>query len=129
MKLRDFYKLTELNVAIAETIAEIAVLENSCGGGGGFDGMPHGSSRVRSVVEDNVLRLERLRKILERDKAERDRLQRFIDSIDDPHVRRIFRYKFEQGLSWTKVALKMGGRNSPEGLRQTARRYLEKHER
>lgn len=128
MTMRDFYGLRELNIAIAETAAEIRLLEDSCSGGGGNDGMPRGSSGIRSVVEDNVLRLEKLREVLERDRRERERLQGFIDSIDDPHVRRIFKYKFERGYSWAQAALKMGGGNTAEGVRRAAYRYLEKHE-
>ena len=64
----------------------------------------------------------------ERDRLSKkaERLEGYIDSIDDPMVRDMFVYRFVRGFTWVKTAHKIGGGNTADGVRMTVKRYLEK---
>ena len=49
----------------------------------------------------------------------------WILTIDDPYLRRIFRYRYEDDLSWVQVAWKLQG-CTPDGARMLHNRYLAK---
>lgn len=53
--------------------------------------------------------------------------EQYIDGIDDSYTRLIFSMRFIDGFSWQKIALTVGGGNSPDGMRKVVIRYLEKH--
>lgn len=52
------------------------------------------------------------------------KLEKYIQSIDDPLVRDIIRLRFEECLKWEQVSAKIGGGNSAEGLIMRLKRYL-----
>ena len=55
---------------------------------------------------------------------ERNRLERYINSIDDSFLRQIFTYRFVNGLPWEQVAACAGGSNTPAGVKMACYRYL-----
>lgn len=55
---------------------------------------------------------------------ERNRLERYISSIDDSLLRQIFTYRFVNGLSWAQVAAHIGGGNTEGGVKMLCYRYL-----
>ena len=57
---------------------------------------------------------------------ELNRLDRFIQSIDDPLLRQIIAYRFINGYSWAKISYTIGGNNTPDGLRIKMMRFLDK---
>ncbi len=57
---------------------------------------------------------------------ELNRLDRFIQSIDDPLLRQIITYRFINGYSWAKISYTIGGNNTPDGLRIKMMRFLDK---
>lgn len=75
------------------------------------------TAEIRAIMEDRLRWVE----------EQRDYLVAYIDAIEDDFIRTLFLLKFENNLSWKQVALCIGGRNSPENLRATARRYMAKH--
>lgn len=50
----------------------------------------------------------------------------FIRGIGDSHIRRIITYRFVDGLSWEKVAIRIGGGNSEDTVRMQFKRFLKK---
>ncbi len=58
---------------------------------------------------------------------ELNRLNRYIGSVDDPLIRQIVMYRFENHMSWRQIARTMGGNNSAESLRKQLYRYLRKN--
>ena len=60
---------------------------------------------------------------------ERDRLERFISGIDDNLTRQIFTLRCAGGLSWARIAAKVGGGNRPNSVRRRFYRDLEKIEK
>lgn len=55
---------------------------------------------------------------------ERNRLERYISSIDDSLLRQIFTYRFVYCLSWAQVAARIGGGNTEGGVKMLCYRYL-----
>ena len=53
-------------------------------------------------------------------------VQRYIDEIEDSRIRRIFRYRYVDQLTWLQVALRMGKHHTAESCRNAAERYLGK---
>lgn len=59
----------------------------------------------------------------------KQRIEDFIDDIPDSETRRIFKYRYIVGKrrwSWQRIAIKVGGGNSADGVRMIHKRYLEK---
>ena len=54
------------------------------------------------------------------------RLDKFIQTIDDPLIRLIAIYRFEKDMSWTQIAIALGGNNKAESVRKKIYRYLKK---
>lgn len=48
----------------------------------------------------------------------------WIQEIPDSRIRKIIRYRFVDGCSWTKVAYRMGGCHTEESCRKACERYL-----
>jgi hypothetical protein len=55
---------------------------------------------------------------------ELNRLNRYIQSIDDSEMRMILALRYVNGLSWRQIAFSMGGGNTEDGVKKTAYRYL-----
>ena len=51
-------------------------------------------------------------------------IEEFLDTIDDSHIRRIINYRVIDGLSWGKVAKKMGGGNTEDSVKKMFYRFL-----
>ena len=74
---------------------------------------------------DNSRLLKRQGKL----KRQKRRIEDFIDNIPDSETRRIFRYRYIAGKrrwSWQKIAVKIGGGNTADGVRMIHNRYLGK---
>lgn len=50
----------------------------------------------------------------------------FVDGIEDSRLRRIFRYRYVDNMSWLQVAIQMGGRTTAESVRKEHDRFLKK---
>lgn len=51
-------------------------------------------------------------------------IQRFINSINDSHVRRIITLRVVDELSWNEVADRMGGMNTEDSVRKAFERFV-----
>lgn len=58
---------------------------------------------------------------------ERNRLERYISSIDNSMIRQIFTCRFIDRLPWEQVAACVGGSNTGDGCRMVVKRYLQKN--
>ena len=56
---------------------------------------------------------------------ERNRLERYINGIEDSLTRMIFKLRFVNGLTWYQVAMHIGGGNTEDSVKKTCYRYLE----
>ena len=57
---------------------------------------------------------------------ELNRLDRFIQSVEDPLLRQILTCRFVNGYSWRKIAFQIGGGNSVDSVKKKLYRYLKK---
>lgn len=53
------------------------------------------------------------------------KVEDFINSVSDSHMRRIINLKVIDDLTWQQVALRMGGGNTADGVRMTFNRFME----
>lgn len=51
-------------------------------------------------------------------------VEEYINSIDDSRIRRIFRYRYVDNMSWVQVAIQMGGKHTADSCRNSHDRYL-----
>lgn len=52
-------------------------------------------------------------------------VEEFIAGIEDSHIRRIINLRVIEGLSWTKVADKIGGGNTEGSVKMAFQRFME----
>lgn len=52
-------------------------------------------------------------------------VEEYINSIEDSRIRRIFRYRYVDNMSWVRVAIQMGGKHTADSCRMAHDRYIE----
>lgn len=58
---------------------------------------------------------------------ELNRLNRYIQGIEDSEIRMIMSLRYVNGLTWEQVAYSIGGMNSADGVKKKAYRFLNKN--
>ena len=90
-------------------------------------GMPHGSG-TSDKVGRYAVRIADLRSMIDNRKArcwdELNRLNAYIDGVEDSLTRQILTLRYVNGLSWQQVADSVGGGISADGVRKIQQRYL-----
>ncbi len=82
-----------------------------------------GVFEARNIQEREKRIVNKIRKCSEL----KERIDKFLESIDDSLTRQIFYYRYVKCMTWKKVSYMTGGYNSEEGVRKIAERYLQKH--
>ena len=81
-------------------------------------------------VERIVTEIADLQKVIEERQIqcirEQTRLEKWINAIPDSLTRQIFAYRFMDCMGWAQTALRVGGGNTYDSVRQIAYRYLKK---
>jgi len=57
-----------------------------------------------------------------------NRLNRYIQSVDDSLIRQILELRFIEGLNWNKVADGIGGNNTEDSIKKACYRFLKSNE-
>lgn len=97
-------------------------------------GMPRGSNVTDNTTERLAAEMVDLQAIIKAKQIqcihERNRLERYIESIQDSETRFMFTLRFINGLSWHQVAKSMGEGYQGDSLKKKCYRYLKanKHE-
>lgn len=55
-----------------------------------------------------------------------NQVEEFIKSVDDSRMRRIITLRFNDNLSWFKVAERLGGKSTADSVRMEFNRFMEK---
>ena len=55
-----------------------------------------------------------------------NQVEEFIASVKDSRMRRIITLRFIDNLSWNKVADRIGGGNTEDGIRMSFERFMKK---
>ena len=97
---------------------EICVLPNTHGGGAG-DKMLNDVCAL--MKEEEALEAAKIKR-----SEEKQKLWNYINEIQSSHLRQIFILRFLNGYSWTKVAMRIGGGNSADGVKKQVYRFLER---
>lgn len=132
MTLKELSQLYYLNREIEMDQRRLEELraKSTSPGSPRFDGMPHSKSNV-SKVERYAAEIADLGAIIAAKQQqcihERNRLERYINDIDDSRLRMIFKLRFVNGLQWPQVAAHIGGSNTEKSVSKACYRYLEKH--
>ena len=82
----------------------------------------------KQLIEQNVTEIMDLESVILAKQVwcdrERAKLARYIAEIQDSLTRDIFYYRFMDGMSWSQVAIKIGGGNTESGVRKRVYREL-----
>lgn len=150
--LEQYYDLRQEEIEVAEKIRRLEadiiridsrIQEIECGETsidsvrGGYGGTQHfviegiplpeyRDKRNRLFMNRVTLekRIERQRELHYRLMETVGDVEKFIESVDDSHVRRIMRYRFEQHLPWREVADRIGGGNTEDSVKKAYYRYI-----
>ena len=64
---------------------------------------------------------------IEKLEAEKIKIEKYIETIDDSLTRQIFRARLIDGHQWTRIALDLGGNNTDIGVKLRYYRYIKKN--
>ncbi len=93
-------------------------------------GIPKSPTAHNSVEERYIKALsdkERYERHIAEDEAIIQRIEAYISSIKDRRTRMIFEMHVYDAETFWKIAMKFGGRNSEEGVKNVFYRYLKEH--
>ncbi len=93
-----------------------------------MSGMPPSDGTSKDTIIASYLDDEaKLKKIYSNIVLSNRKALEYIDSIDDEITKLIFIYRFQNGYTWVKVAMEIGGGNTKDGVYKKVKRYLENH--
>ena len=118
-----YYLRREIN-SDRERLAKLEAVATSASpsnGGGRGSGIP--TDRTSLAVEIASLKSLIYDKIC-REEKELLRLMNYISGVEDSLTRQILTARFVDNLSWTAVAIRVGGGNTPEMVRKRCYRFL-----
>lgn len=131
MTKKELSQLYYLNREIERDKARLAELEAAAQPGAQkITGMPSAGC-VGDKIGDYAAEIADLKGIIaaniQRCYYELNRLNRYINSVEDSQMRMILSLRYINGLSWLQVAASVGGGNTADGLRKSHNRYLKTH--
>ena len=130
MTFQELYQLLNLKKEIEEQKERLQLLKEQAGSiscnitgapAFGFCGDRVGKIAVESAMVESIIQSQ----IAEYLRIYRE-LETYINTISDSFIRRIFRMRFIDGLTWGKIALKSEGKYNADSIRMVAVRYLDK---
>ena len=130
MTKNELSKLYYLNLEIKYIQNEIGRLDGaSTSATHVITGMPSGND-IDDIVGRSIAEIDNLRDVLKqrvkRHLNQVNKINEFIDSIDDPQIRMIISLRYINCLSWNQVAASIGGGNSEDSVKKVVYRYLNK---
>ena len=110
-ELMQIYYLNREIMNDTEELVELKIKSREC-----FDNEDY-LEIIKEREKEIVAKIRRCTKI-------KDKVTKFINSIEDSLTRQIFYYRFVKSMSWKRVAYMTGGCNTEESVRKIAERYL-----
>lgn len=126
-EVRERIDKTEKQIAKIED--EGNVIDSVCGGNGGIqhfkiEGFPYPEySRKKTLLYARKATLASLEMEL---METLNKVEEFIASVEDSRMRRIITLRFNDNLSWFKVAERLGGKSTADSVRMEFNRFMEK---
>jgi len=96
-----------------------------------LSGMPHGGGvhdKLGEGVPELIDKKNELEETCRKLQAEEDRINAWIDQVDDLQVQLFISLRYRERMPWNEVANTAGGNNSEDSVRMIVNRYLEKGE-
>ncbi len=129
MTKKELSQLYHLNLEIEDDIRRLLELENAATkitasyGGAACNGKVTNKTALAAEIADlkSIISAKQIQSV-----AEYNRLVRYISGIEDSFIRRIFTYRFIDGLSWGTVAKRVSGNNTSDSVRKCCDRFLRK---
>lgn len=106
-------RIAQLRTAATDTSAKISGLP---GGGGISD-----KTAIAALIADSEAIIHAKMQLCI---VEYNRLNRYIASVEDSLTRQILTLRYVEGLSWTAVAMHVGGGNTADSIRMVHNRFL-----
>lgn len=127
-ELSQLYYLNREIIQLQNRISELECLASSCTSK--ITGMPT-TPAVIDKLANYVAEIADLKNILDLSLKkcfyELNRLNRYIQGIEDSEMRMILSLRYVNGLSWNQIAYSIGGGNSEDGVKKKAYRFLKKN--
>lgn len=124
-ELSQLYYLKKEIRQLEQRIKELETAATGCTAK--ITGLPHGTG-INDKIGNYAAQIADLKSLLDLNLKkcfyELNRLDRYIQSVDDPLTKQIMMYRFISGYSWRKIAFQIGGNNSIDGLKKRLYRYL-----
>ena len=133
MTIKELSQLHHLNIEIADYKDRLVELETAAMNitAGEITGMPHGFG-VSDKVGNRTSEIADLKALIELSMQkcwyELNRLNRYVQTIDDSLMRQILSFRFINHLTWYQVAVSVGGGNTEESVRKLCYRFLKNSE-
>lgn len=131
MTIKELSRLYYLNKLIERDESRLAELEARLSPGGmSFSRIPQAQKKCANTFEDAAIGMIELKERILAERGEyireRDALEAYINSVKDCRMRLILTYRFVDLMSWTAIAMRIGGGNTDESIKKACYRFLEK---
>ena len=111
---QDRKRLEELEAAAQGITQQITGMPPAGGAGDKVGKYAAEIADLRAIIEHKVQQCW----------YELNRLNRFIASVEDSQMRQILTLRYINRLSWTRIAIEIGGGNTPDSVRKMHDRFL-----
>ena len=126
-ELKNLYYLKKEIKEQQRRIAELEAFATNCSTK--ITGLPNGKG-VSDKIGNYAAQIADLKALLALNLKkcfyEFNRLNRYIEEVEEPLIKQIMIYRFENQMSWMQIEKAMGGKNRAESLRKKLYRYLKK---
>lgn len=113
-KLLDSYRKIKREIPILEMeLQQMVQTESGLGNDTIFD-YRKGYPQPQSIIGFDQERYDRRWKILQGKKDKVNAVEQWIDAIEDGQTRYVFRMYYQDGMTWTKIAQKIGYSRNPD---------------
>ena len=124
-ELKNLYYLKKEIKEQQRRLAELEAAATNCSTK--ITGLPSGEG-ISDRIGNYAAQIADLRALLDlnikKSFYELNRLIRYIGGVEDPLIRQIMIYRFENHMSWQQIERAIGGNNKAESLRKKLYRYL-----
>ena len=130
MTKKELSQLYYLNREIEEQQRRLAELEAASSCGTVITGMPK-CQKITDKLAEYAVEIADLKISIDLNMKkcfyELNRLNRYINSLDDSRIRLVLALRYINGLSWKQIALSIGGGNTEKGVQMIVKRFLEEN--